>query len=242
MQVLRVGGEYSVARRRQAVTTLLRIGVLGSAGVAAVSLAVHPAAAAALGVAMASVANRARQRLRRLNKGMHGEGLVAELLRSLPDDYFLLNDLVLPGHGGNIDHVVIGPCGVVVIETKNFSGTVESHGNAWFVAGRPHRSISKQVNCGAIAVRETLSRAHPDLADSVLRFVDSVVVFTNPTRRVHVDRAQTTVARYSQLLDVILAKARRKKVPAAIAGRLAATLANSGPAGSTERAAALNQR
>jgi hypothetical protein len=41
-----------------------------------------------------------------------------------------------------------------------------------------------------------------------------------------VDGARTTVVRYSQLLDVILIKARRKKVPAAIVARLAATLAN----------------
>ena len=32
------------------------------------------------------------------------------------------NDVNLPGKRGNIDHVVIGPTGIYVIETKNYSG------------------------------------------------------------------------------------------------------------------------
>lgn len=132
--------------------------------------------------------------------------------------------MVLPGHPGNIDHVVIGPCGVVVIETKNFSGTIESHGNAWFVNGRRSPSVSRQANRGAIAVREALSQAHPDLKDSVLRFVPSIAVFTNPTNKTRVDHPRTIVARYSQLLDVILTIARREKAPRAVAGRLAHSL------------------
>jgi hypothetical protein len=41
-----------------------------------------------------------------------------------------------------------------------------------------------------------------------------------------VDREKTIVARYSQLLDVILAIARRKRVPPAVAARLAESLIN----------------
>jgi hypothetical protein len=57
-----------------------------------------------------------------------------------------LNDVVLPGHPGNIDHVVIGPCGVVVIETKHFSGSVEAHRNVWFASGRRRcSSVSRLI-------------------------------------------------------------------------------------------------
>jgi len=224
MQVLRVGGEYLGARRHNARAALVIIAGAGVVGVAALSIGLHPWAGALLAVTIASVAAKAHRRLRRVAKGIRGEALVAERLQSLSDDYFLLNDVVLTGHPGNIDHVVIGPCGVVVIETKNFSGAVESHGNAWFVNGRRSRSVSKQANRGAIMVREALGHAHPDLKDSVLRLVDSIAVFVNPSRRVKVDRAQTIVARYSQLLDVILAIARRKRVPPAVAARLARSL------------------
>jgi Nuclease-related domain len=218
MQILQVGGDYGAARRHKRATTHWIVAGSGAAGIGAVWVGLHPLAGAVLGVAIASIAAKAHKRLRRLHQG-NGEARVAELLQSLPDDYFLLNDVV--GDGSSIDHVVIGPCGVVVIETS-----AESHGHPWRVDGGRYRSISKPVKGGAIAVRETLSRAHPDLMDSVLRFIDSVAVFTNPTSQVKVDRAPTTVVRYSQLLDVILAKARRRKVPATVAALLAATLAN----------------
>jgi len=224
MQVLRAGGEYLVARRNSARKALVIITGAAAVGAVALSIGLHPVAGVLLAVTTASVGGKARRRLRWVSKGIKGEALVTERLQALPDDYFLLNDVVLPGNPGNIDHVVIGPCGVVVIETKNLSGPVESHGNAWFVNGRRCRSVSRQVNRGAIAVRDALSRAHPDLEDSVLRFVDSVAVFTNPSSRVKVDRAQTIVARYSQLLDVILAIARRKRVSPTVAGRLAKSL------------------
>jgi hypothetical protein len=224
MRVLRAGGEYLAARRDNLRTAVVMVAGVGAIGCTTLSLLVHPMAGVLLAASIASVAGKARNRLRRVTRGIKGEALVAERLQALPDDYYLLNDVVLPGQFGNIDHVVIGPCGVVVIETKNFSGSVQSRRNAWFVNGRRSRSVSKQVNRGAIALRETLSQAHPDLKDSVLRFVESIAVFTNPTRQVKVDRAETIVARYSQLLDVILAIARRKRVPTTVAAKLAETL------------------
>lgn len=228
MQVLRVGGEYLIGRRQNSRLALVMITGAGTAGVVALAVGLSPLAGVAFGITAASAVAKAHRSVRRFSKGIQGEAAVAELLRSLPDDYFLLNDVVLPGHPGNIDHVVVGPCGVLVIETKNFSGPVESHGNAWFVNGRRSRSISKQVNRGAIAVREALSQIHPDLEGSVLRYVDSIAVFTNPSSRVRVDRAKTIVARYSQLLDVILAIARRKRVPPDVAARLAQSLISLG--------------
>jgi hypothetical protein len=235
MQVLRVGGEYLEARQHHAATAFLLVAGSGAAGAAAVARGLHPLAGLLLAVTVAALAAKAYRRLGRVSKGIRGEAVVTELLSRLSDDYFLVNDVVVPGLGGNVDHVVVGPCGVVVIETKNFSGSVQSHWDAWFVNGRRCRSVSKQVNGAAAAVREWLTHAHPDLAESALRFVDSVVVFVNPTSRVRIDRAQTTVVRYSQLLDVVLAKARRKRVPAAVAARLAATLATLGDGPSAPR-------
>jgi hypothetical protein len=177
-------------RGTHAATVLLIVTGSGAAGAAALATGSHPLAGLLVAVTVGSLAAKAYRRLRRIAKRIRRQTVVAELRSRLPDDYFLLNDLVVPGHGGNVDHVVVGPCGVVVIETKNFSGSGS-----------------------AVAVREWLTQAHPDLAGSALRFVDSVVVFANPTNRVRIDRAQTTLVRHSQLLDVVLAKARRKKHP-----------------------------
>jgi len=76
-------------------------------------------------ITAASAVAKAHRSLRWITEGSQGETAVTELLQGLPGDYFLLNDVVLPRHPGNIDHVVGAPCGIVVIETKNFSGSVE---------------------------------------------------------------------------------------------------------------------
>lgn len=63
----------------------------------------------------------------RLNfrKGVVGEYLVAGLLeRDLPDDFYVINDLSTPH--GNIDHVVVGPSGIFLIDTKNWRGIVKA--------------------------------------------------------------------------------------------------------------------
>jgi hypothetical protein len=130
MQVLRTGGAYLAARHHSARKALVVIAGAGVIGVAALSTSLHPLVGLLLATTIVSAAAKTRRRVRRLSKDNHGEASVAERLRSLSDEYFLLNDVVLPGHLGNIDHVVIGPCGVVVIETKNVYGLVESHGNA----------------------------------------------------------------------------------------------------------------
>lgn len=64
-------------------------------------------------------------------KGDEGEKIVASHLNTLPRDYFVYNDVQLPGKGGNIDHIVIGPTGIFVIETKNYSGTYRIKDKQW---------------------------------------------------------------------------------------------------------------
>ena len=66
------------------------------------------------------------------NKGIKGEYIVAEYLDQLPEDYFVFNDVKFPGSYGNLDHVVIGPTGIYVIETKNYKGFFLVKGNELF--------------------------------------------------------------------------------------------------------------
>lgn len=78
------------------------------------------------------VARRAREKAERLikraeafEKGAMGERRVAEALEQLPSDWFVLNDRRWPGRSrANIDHVVVGPGGVFVIDAKNWSGAL----------------------------------------------------------------------------------------------------------------------
>src|SRR5690625_3478915 len=57
--------------------------------------------------------------------GLKGELRVAELLESLPDDYYVIHgvDITYPNSPPeDIDHVVVGPNGITAIDAKNWGG------------------------------------------------------------------------------------------------------------------------
>src|SRR5205085_1527607 len=57
--------------------------------------------------------------------GAEGEEHIARKLDRLErDGYRVLHDARAPGSRGNIDHVVVGPTGVLTIETKNYGGNI----------------------------------------------------------------------------------------------------------------------
>jgi hypothetical protein len=60
-----------------------------------------------------------------LEAGLKGEVEVARLLADgLDNDYYVYNDIRIRSgfRSAQVDHVVVGPCGVVLIETKNWRG------------------------------------------------------------------------------------------------------------------------
>lgn len=77
-------------------------------------------------------ARRAREKAARLlqyadsyERGALGEDTTARALGSLPTGWTALHDRRWPGRRlANIDHVVVGPGGVFVVDTKNWSGTL----------------------------------------------------------------------------------------------------------------------
>jgi len=165
--------------------------------------------------------------LRNVRKGRLGERLVVDLLRGLPDDYWLVNDVTLGLARGNIDHVLIGPCGVVVIDTKRFAGNIRCSGDDWSVNGDRRKSVSQEADSGACAVRYFLSERHPDLAPTALRWVESLIVFTHPLCRLEVNHARATIVRYSQLFQVVLELGKKHRMAPATAAQLAHTLTTS---------------
>lgn len=62
-------------------------------------------------------------------KGKRGEEAAAWYLRRLPSEYVVMSDVMLPTKYGStqIDHVVISPYGVFVIEVKNMIGNISGH-------------------------------------------------------------------------------------------------------------------
>src|SRR5207247_8987829 len=91
-------------------------------------------------------------------KGLEGEQNVASELSYLNDEFLLLNDVMLPGGRGNIDHILIGPTGVFVLETKNFSGKYVCYGDRWFFQGVRQKYDVSSVSVQAKHDADTLAR------------------------------------------------------------------------------------
>jgi hypothetical protein len=64
-------------------------------------------------------------------KGKEGENRVHNILLQLPDDYVILDDVVLRTDRGTtqIDHVIVSRYGVFAIETKNYRGEIYGDDN-----------------------------------------------------------------------------------------------------------------
>ena len=119
----------------------------------------------AAGESAYDVARRQREKAERLQKsaalwerGAQGEQAVARALAALPEGWIVLHDLSWPGRQrANLDHVVIGPPGVFVVDAKNWSGRVEVRDQLLMQNGRQRESAVSSVTAAAIAVQEIVA-------------------------------------------------------------------------------------
>lgn len=77
---------------------------------------------AAIKIASSDDIDEVDKRLDKWFKGANAEVKVSDILGNLPSGFVVLNDIRCPV--GNIDHLVIGPTGVFVVETKSHRGTI----------------------------------------------------------------------------------------------------------------------
>jgi len=90
--------------------------------------------------------------------GALGEERTGDLLRPLEAQGFrVMHDRLMPRSRANIDHIVVGPPGVFIVETKNYGGKLRvRHGEVW-VAGRRKTEIVAQAKREAAAVAAVVS-------------------------------------------------------------------------------------
>lgn len=101
---------------------------------------------AGLCIGLAVVLHTGEKRLAAYFKGAQGEERVARALHLLPAGFTVFHGLLLRGEASDMDHVVVGPSGVFVVETKNWSGSITVSGEDVLYAGkRPDRSPLEQV-------------------------------------------------------------------------------------------------
>lgn len=137
-------------------------------------------------------------------KGIRGEEQVASELSHLSDEFMLLNDVMLPGAHGNIDHIVIGPTGIFVVETKNYSGKFVSYGDSWFFQGYrrkyPSFSVSVQAKNNATSLGNLLHNSGFTVR------VSPIIVFTNPYIRLWIHQQTVPVLKSGTVCNFLLAQ------------------------------------
>jgi len=116
-------------------------------------------------------------------QGFEGEKQVTKVLSStLSDDYFLINDVQLvAGKRSNIDHIVLGPTGIFVLETKNHSGKIVCYEDSWTRVGQ---NPFTQARANASIVYKVIKAS--GIFESNLPWIQAVAVFAN--KKVELDR------------------------------------------------------
>ncbi len=130
----------------------------------------------ALAIVLALFISWSARRLRSFLKGAAGEEKVARILSFLPASHTVFNNLDLEESGPDLDHIVIAPSGVFVIETKTWSGDITFENGQVLCNGQPpSRPPLRQVKEAALHLADHLSAAHcPDIPiHPVLCFVDN---------------------------------------------------------------------
>lgn len=110
--------------------------------------------------------------IERAIQGAVAEEEIAELLNLLPDDYVIFSDFLCPF--GNIDHIVVGPTGVFVIETKSHTGriTLSQDGKLMRNSECLEKDFFKQVLDQTFWLKEKVSDQNSK------PFINPVVVFS----------------------------------------------------------------
>jgi len=142
-------------------------------------------------------------------KGAIGEAIVASRLANFPDNYFVIHDLSTPF--GNLDHVVVGPSGIFVIETKNLKGIISADGHGGLlINGQPPEKQHAQVLLGRIL---DIRKKVEVLCDHELPFIHGLLVF--PSARVEASWGATgsvDCIRDEKLWDYIVESKRGKRL------------------------------
>jgi hypothetical protein len=132
-----VAAAGAVVQMLAAQAGLPRAGLVGLAVAALVGLAV----AALVGWRLRF---RPSEQARSWQRGAHGERRTAHLLDRLTHDGFVVfHDLAVPDSPANVDHLVIGPTGLFVIDSKQWTGSVQqgADGLAWHNHYRLDRTL-----------------------------------------------------------------------------------------------------
>ncbi len=139
--------------------------------------------------------------------GAAGEEKVAQVLESLGNSYHVIHDFRLPGQRGNFDHIVMGPNGIFLIETKNHKGTIKCNGDEWrqekvgqlgTIYDGVLRNPSLQVKGNAALFSDFIKQR---LKKNI--WVNPIIVFTNEEAELYLNDPTVPVFRPEKLCEFI---------------------------------------
>ena len=113
---------------------------------------------------------------RTYRSGLNGERkVIKNISDKLGSNYSLLNDVLLnDGKRGNVDHMIVGPTGIFVIETKNNQWIVTFDGYRWKgIRGEP----CGQAKYNTFRIKDILKSCEVFKEKDL--YVNAVVLFTN---------------------------------------------------------------
>lgn len=109
--------------------------------------------------------------------GLNGErAVVKNISDKLSNDYLLFNDVLLKDRkrSGNVGHIIIGPTGIFVMETKNNKGIVTYDCHNWKgIKGTP----SGQAVSNSVRIKDILKNCKVFIEKAP--YVNAVLLFTN---------------------------------------------------------------
>jgi hypothetical protein len=112
------------------------------------------------------------------------------LSSTLSNDYVLINDVQLvAGKKGNIDHIVVGPTGIFVLETKNHRGKIICYEERWTGIGQ---NPFTQARINASRVYKVIKASGISLSKPL--WTRAVTVFANKKVELDMRKAPSKVA------------------------------------------------
>jgi hypothetical protein len=159
-----------------------------------------------------------------LAQGFSGERLVGTLLaQTLPESYALINGLKLARGAGDIDHLVVGPTGVFLLETKTMAGHIVcGPDGSWSRiklgrAGTPYAAFvgdpATQAQRNIMALRATLRQRLPQLFTGRSLWIDGLLVFPHPDTHLEAEHSRVPAMRLENVSDYICGHAPRRPLP-----------------------------
>jgi multisubunit Na+/H+ antiporter MnhB subunit len=132
--------------------------------------------------------------------GLFGEAMVAHLLAMLAATFHCVHDIPLRSNGkrSNIDHLVVGPTGIWVIETKNWKGEFQKRDGILLHNGYDQSTLIQRTVASTFDVRAALGTAQ----DGV-RWINVVIVSTKARVPEPLDFGKAVVVGASDVIPLI---------------------------------------